>query len=478
MKNSKILAILFCLFTIFSCKVDDLNVSDKQISEVPSTTLFTNGQRNLVDQMVTQSIFDNHLKFYAQYWAGTGFIGPETNFQDLKSFPQNYWNTLYRDVLSDLNEAARLIPEEEVFGFTEIDKQNRLAIIEILKVYTFHVLVDLFGDVPYSEALSLDDNILNPAYDDDQSIYTNIINQLNTAISNLNTSGKSFGDSDLIYQGDVSKWAKFANSLKLRLALRIADVDSNQAGTLATEAVNSGVFTANADNASLEYETTTPNTNPIWETLVNSGREDYVVAEAIVDIMQPINDPRQSGYFDNNLTPYVGGILGNLNVFDNFTHIGTAFHQPDLEGLLFDYAEVEFLLAEAAERSLVGSPADAENHYNNAITASITYWGGSSGDATTYLGQASVAYTTATGNYRQKIGTQQWIAFYNRGFEGWSSYRRLGFPNLNDSSEGNPVPRRIKYPIREYNTNGTNVTNAASNIGGDELSTKIFWDVN
>ncbi|WP_024773111.1 SusD/RagB family nutrient-binding outer membrane lipoprotein, partial [Aquimarina macrocephali] len=291
MKNSKILAILFCLFTIFSCKVDDLNVSDKQISEVPSTTLFTNGQRNLVDQMVTQSIFDNHLKFYAQYWAGTGFIGPETNFQDLKSFPQNYWNTLYRDVLSDLNEAARLIPEEEVFGLTEIDKQNRLAIIEILKVYTFHVLVDLFGDVPYSEALSLDDNILNPAYDDDQSIYTNIINQLNTAISNLNTSGKSFGDSDLIYQGDVSKWAKFANSLKLRLALRIADVDSNQAGTLATEAVNSGVFTANADNASLVYETTTPNTNPIWETLVNSGREDYVVAEAIVDIMQPINDP-------------------------------------------------------------------------------------------------------------------------------------------------------------------------------------------
>ncbi|WP_035094048.1 SusD/RagB family nutrient-binding outer membrane lipoprotein, partial [Aquimarina macrocephali] len=114
-----------------------------------------------------------------------------------------------------------------------------------------------------------------------------------------------------------------------------------------------------------------------------------------------------------------------------------------------DYAEVEFLLAEAAERSLVGSPADAENHYNNAITASITYWGGSSGDATTYLGQASVAYTTATGNYRQKIGTQQWIAFYNRGFEGWSSYRRLGFPNLNDSSEGNPIPRRIKYPIRE-----------------------------
>lgn len=477
MKNQTFI-ILLSLCVLFSCKVDDLNVSSKLISEVPSSSLFSNGQRNLFDQMVDPNTFRNHLKLYAQYWAGTTFIGPETNFEDLGSFPERYWDALYANVLNDLEGAAKLIPEEEVFGETPAVKQNKLAIIQIMKVYTFHVLVDIFGDVPYSETLALDSDLLNPKYDDDEEIYNDLISKLNEAINNLNLGAASFGEADLVYGGDVSKWAKFANSLKLRMALRISDVSPTQAATMATEAVNGGVFTSNDDNASITYESTTPNTNPMWVDLVQSGRNDYITSEIVVNTLESLNDPRRSVFFEDNVTPYVGGIFGDLNQFTDFTHIGTVFFQPDLEGLIFDYAEVEFLLAEAAERSLAGTPADAELHYNNAITASIEYWGGSSAEAATYLSQTNVAYSTATGDFKQKIGIQKWIALFNRGFEGWTEYRRLDWPALPDSFNGNPVPRRITYPTREYNTNGTNVSNAASNIGGDQLSSTIFWDIN
>ena len=235
----------------------------------------------------------------------------------------------------------------------------------------------------------------------------------------------------------------------------------------------------------MTYLTATPNTNPLYVDLVASGRSDFVPTSTLIDYMNSQNDPRRARYFDDNMddpsTPgieYIGGENGVENSFPNLTHITSTIQAPDYPGAILDYSEAEFLLAEAAERSLYGSPASAEGHYNAAITASILDWGGNAAEALTYLARPDVAYTTAPGTWRQKIGIQSWVALYNIGFEGWTSWRRLDFPLLvapPDAVSGIPV--RFTYPIIEQTLNATSYQNASAAIGGDAVETKLFWDI-
>jgi hypothetical protein len=157
--------------------------------------------------------------------------------------------------------------------------------------------------------------------------------------------------------------------------------------------------------------------------------------------------------------------------------------------LLLDYSEVEFLLAEAVERGFItGSAAE---HYNKAVTASIEYWtqqdprssvsSTGAARAAAYLAQPKVAYATADGNWKQKIGFQKWLALYNRGWEAWVEWRRLDFPKLSPPSGGNvpaglAIPVRMIYPIIEQTLNGANRSAAAEAIGGDLATTKLWWD--
>jgi hypothetical protein len=145
--------------------------------------------------------------------------------------------------------------------------------------------------------------------------------------------------------------------------------------------------------------------------------------------------------------------------------------------VLMDYAEVEFLLAEAVERGMNVGGTAAE-HYNNAVTASITYWGGSEADATAYLAQPEVSYATAPGPWERKIGTQEWIALYLRSFDAWVVWRRLDYPQLQaPPSAITAIPVRYTYPSNEQNLNEENYAQASADIGGDDVTTNLFWDV-
>jgi hypothetical protein len=146
-----------------------------------------------------------------------------------------------------------------------------------------------------------------------------------------------------------------------------------------------------------------------------------------------------------------------------------------------DYSEVEFLLAEAVERGY-NVQGSAEEHYNNAVASSINYWGGTADDVTSYLGQPDVNYSSAAGDWRQKIGNQKWIALYNRGYDAWLSWRRLDAPDLLppdvEGASSLVIPKRVIYPINEQTLNGTNRTAAGQAIGGDDGATYLWWDVN
>jgi hypothetical protein len=316
---------------------------------------------------------------------------------------------------------------------------------------------------------------LVPAYDNDADIYADLFDRIDAALATLNAGGSSFGGADLIYNGDVSNWKKFANTLKLRMAVRIADVDATTAAAKANEAITAGVINSASANAAFPFETNPVNANPMWVSLVQSGRDDFVVANTFVDVIAPLNDPRASVFMDDNKVPYIGGPYGANNTYGNYTHIGDDFHVETLPGILATYDETEFLIAEAIARGLVSG--DAEAHYNNAVTASIAYWTGSSSSAAAYLAQPTVKYNAA--NWKESIGVQKWISLFGRGFEAWASWRNLDYPAMNrpgDFGADTPVPRRYIYPNTESAINTTNYEAASAAMGGDLLESRVFWD--
>ncbi|WP_459209510.1 SusD/RagB family nutrient-binding outer membrane lipoprotein [Aquimarina rhabdastrellae] len=474
---------IFTIILSVSCSsdIEELNVNVKDPAVVPGDALFTSAQKALVDQMVSTNVNINIYRLIMQQWTQTTYTD-ESNYDLVtRTIPQEHWDVMYRDVLIDLKDAYRIIEETPLLTTEDPDvKTNKLAIIEVLNVYTFAVLVDTFGNVPYSEALDID-NLL-PVYDDGLTIYQDLITRLNNAINSIEISKGSFDvPQDNMYQGDTFKWFKFANSLKLRLGITLADIASET--TLASTTIESAapnVFDSNADNAALNYLSSTPNTNPLYVDLVLSGRKDFIPASTIVDQMNTFNDPRRQFYF----TPlsdgtYQGGTPGASNSYSNYSHISELIaNDPTFEGTLMDYAEVSFLLAEASERGFnVGGTA--ETYYNQAITASILYWGGSATDASNYLAQPEVAYSTANGDWKEKIGIQKWIGLYNRGFAAWNSWKLLDYPVL--EAPADPVsetPVRFTFPIVEQTLNGDSYNAASTAIGGDAVTTKLFWDLN
>jgi hypothetical protein len=384
------------------------------------------------------------------------------------------WQSLYRDVLSDLKESKRLVTENT--ATIESVKNNQLAQIEIIEVYAWSVLLNTFGDVPYTQALDPENSL--PVYDDAQATYNAILVRLNNALSLINPTASGYAGGDLLYDGDMGKWVKFGNSLKLKLAMVIADVDAAQAKSL-VEAAAPNVFTSNDDNAVLSYLSSQPNNNPVSNSVTGlySTREDYVAANTLVDAMNELNDPRRKQFFTQVGGEYVGGIYGYTNNYPDFSTVSDKVAAPDNKGLLLDYSEVRFLLAEALERGFaVGGTA--VDHYNAAITASIEYWGGTSAEASVYLGQPSVAYASAAGDWKAKIGNQKWIALYNRGYDAWLEWRRLDAPNLLPPVAGLVVPQRMIYPVNEATLNGANKNAASSAIGGDSSDTPLWWNGN
>lgn len=481
------LAILFILTMAGCVNEPDTYYQNKDVLyDVPAGTLLTDAQKELADQMTTASVNLSAWRFFTQYWTETQYTTESRYRIKTRKIGDNLWNNLFRDVLGNLNSAKDAVNKEVKPSATaqadwNSQQQNKIAIIDIQMVYAYQVLVDTFGDIPYTESLT-PSNVL-PHYDDDATIYPKLISRLNDDIAMLNTTGSSFETGDYINNGDVPSWMLFANSLKVKLGINIADVNSALAQTTIESAVAGGVITSNSDNTTFMYTASAPNYNPIYADLVVSGRNDFVPAAPFVNALNALNDPRRPAYF----TPlssgnYVGGVYAATNAYANFSHVATALKAANAPGILFDAAEVNFYLAEAAARGYnVGG--SAETFYNTAIQASFDFYG--VGSAAAYLLDPAVAYTSpgSGATWQQKIGQQEWIALYNRPFEAWNAWRRLDYPvlvapaNAYSEAEGE-IPKRYTYPIIEQTVNGENYQAASAAIGGDKLKTHVFWDIN
>lgn len=468
-------------FMFLSCdeNLSEYNVDPKNPVAVNAAVLFTSGEYNLVNQLVNIDYNHNVDRLWANYLTQTTYIQESSYDAANRDIGGSIWDNIYTETLQELSKSKEILRAEEVVTADEIaERDNKLAMVTVLEVFAWQYLVDNFGPVPFDEALNIEN--VTPAYTDGSDIYFAIADSLQSAIASFDAGVPGFdAGADLLYGGDIAKWQKFANSLLLKLGMRIADVNPTTAEEWVTDAVAGGVFESNDDNASLQFIENQPYTNPIYDYFVVDNRNtDFVATQFFLDMLQALDDPRIDPYFDENIeSGYVGGEYGAAgNAYAELTHVDPMLVEPTYPGTIMDYASVEFFLAEAVERDFIAG--DAEEHYNKAIRASFEYWGLTMDQADAYLAQPSVDYTTVAGDWREKIGIQKYIASYNQGYEAWTEARRLDFPELLTAASNNvPNPNRMIYPVNEKLINSSNYNEASSELGGDNTSSSIFWDV-
>lgn len=386
------------------------------------------------------------------------------------------------------------------------------AVALILKSYIVSVLTDEFGDVPYTEAfLGADATapILSPIYDTQQSVYAAMIANLEEANTLLSGECPDI-TGDILYNGDLTKWRKFANSLRMRLLMRQSDrVDPTAALTaIATDPDTYPIFASNSDNAALAYLGSAPNNNPINEN--RKTRDDHRVSNTIIDIMWTNNPsmdyrimvyaelPADGGWWvglPNGMTSTdAANYLGNG--ISATSKIGSYFSAATAPGMLMSFAEVRFLLAEGAQRGFITGGSTAQEYYESAVKASYYQYSteilakgkkysASLGISTTWTIDDYVAdYLLKYGkwdeaNALEQIYTEKWLAMFDQGIQSAFEWRRTGYPVLIPAIAGQnngKIPVRAYYPSDEAARNPTNLATAVTNQGKDDMNTRVWWD--
>lgn len=409
----------------------------------------------------------------------------------------------------DWNAIPYETPFLDIYGnYFEIEKYTSgsghyYAIATLVKAAAMMRVADCYGPIPYSK---VQDGKMYVAYDSNEDVYANIISDLRSAAGVLytyaseNSSKRPLGSQDALYAGDYMKWAKFANSLIMRAAMRMG---SKEEFLLAYESPY-GYIETNADNAMMDPKA---QRNPY--DLASESWGDIRVNSSIVDYMNGYSDPRRSRYFSQVGGNYVGMRSGKAE-FDK-SEVTPKFSMTNFEETsklpVFVAAESSFLLAEAVLRGWISG--DAKTFYENGIRLSMEQWGVTAGidtyiaDATsvpashtadpagfpdyTRLTKVKIAWDASAdfeGNLEQVI-TQKWIANYPMGIEAWSEWRRTGYPELApviDNRSGNVITddkrgmRRLRYSFNEQSLNKENYANALQLLGGaDNEATDLFW---
>lgn len=428
------------------------------------------------------------------------------------------WGSSAVQQLADINIATNLLPGDKYIDFIDYSyavfdeyylneakdvvdyvirtaedpaQVNYNAIGRIVRVMSFQKVTDLYGDIPYSEAgLGFIDNNWFPAYDRQQDIYADMLSELETAAGQLTTSAPGPGSQDIIYNGDLAKWKKLSYSMMLRLGLRMVKADPAASELWVKKAIAGGVMTNLNDLAKIEQED-----GGVINPIGYSFQVDKFMrmSDTFIDWMKDNNDPRlgilsfvESGGphkgLPNGLDPTAFTALGPVDGdLLTYSQVNNALVELDSPSMLITYAEVEFMLAEAAVRGWY--TGDAETHYKNGVRAAMENW--------IYYGVTPPtaseisAYITANpfiaANGLEMIGEQYWAATFLNPLEAFANWRRVEYPvltpiNYPGNATGGTIPRRMKYPLKELTVNPVNVNAAISNQGPNTYTTRIWWD--
>src|SRR6266576_30910 len=475
----KILSVFAALIGITACgDLTSINQNPNGPEDVPPPSILPSVIQTLannVDGVTSLNIRGGGL--WVQYYSQIQYRDEDKFI--VRSGTTGGWG-MYSSVVED---AQRMIVKGEASNVP-----NWSAVGRILKSYAFSVMTDAMGDLPYSQALK-GDTVLHPVYDTQQSIYDSLFANLALANSEFDFAGSATGfpNGDLMYGGSLGNWRKFANSLRLRLAMHLSNANATKAASEAAAAVAAagGLFTSNADNAELMYLAGAPNQNPIYGDAHVGNRDEYGLSRSFVDTLNSWADPRLPVYaqIPPAGTPYRGlanGLLDGekidtLDALKYISRIGALWREtPDAPLVLLGYSEVLFLKAEAAERGWIpGGSAAAATYYHDGIVASFAQYG-LLADTAAYLGQAKVGYDGAgatQAGHLQQIAFQKWLALFMQGPEAWTEVRRTGVPTIVPGchaampSGARSNPERLPYDDNEGVLNKANLDAAVAAQG-------------
>lgn len=514
MKKIIIYSVGLLLLTSCTKDFDDKNSDPNVLTEVGTREMpfmFAKAQSSAaLDRSFYQTVQNLGADLYAQYFALTS-----TSFQTDRYVFNPDWQTRFYTVVY-VNTAPQL---KFIIDNAEPGSGEQ-ALANVWWVYTFHRLTDHFGPIPYTDALA---SVQSVAYDAQEVIYDDFFKRLTQAVDDLKAlgSGESvFQGYELMYNGNVDNWIRFANTLRLRLAVRISKIDPTRAKQEAEAAIQSGVFTENGQNASLVKVLEGNDTNGLSQV---AAWNEFAMSSTIASYLKGYEDPRLGVFFQPDVTnrqysSLRNGLsataLGNgRNTAAQNSNVGTewvtwnanaASWTPNLERRLtvMNAAEAWFLRAEGALNGW-DMGGTAQELYTEGVRTSLSQWGAGSSAIEAYINTDAVPIAPGDANnspavantpvrwaasepiQREQIGTQKWLAIFPDGMEAWAEFRRTGYPVMypvvqsdNSSLPSGTFVNRLPYPVSEDIANKEALERGKALLGGpDNGATRLWWDV-
>lgn len=490
----KIIGLLTISSLLFmSCETVDFgdeNLSPNAVSKANTGALITSAMRSMPGVLTNASAGI----LYAQHIS-------EITYNDDSCYETIQWNFdgFYTGPLMNLQTVIDLNTTDPGNYTSSGSAGMQMGVAHLLQVWFYHHMTDRWGAIPYSEALKGVDN-LKPKFDSQQAVYTGMMAQIDAALGMLDGGGLS---GDFMFNGDATQWKRFGNTMKMVMALRMADVDPSTAAAKFVEAHNGGVLAGNAHNVHYPFTAADDNDSP-WQDRFQT-RDDFASSDTMVEALIAKNDPRLHAYAAPVVTAG-GGAGGSAKVAVKYTTVDgkiyggmpygvltpgilqawvsylphQVIYKSDATqgGMIYSYAQVCFSYAEAASRGWIpASAGSAQAWYELGIAASHAQWGVSAADATAYLA-AAPAFSMANMAY------EKWVALYLQGYEAWAEWRRLDAPALTPATDilnGTAIPVRHGYGARTASANKANHDAAVTAMGkspGDFLQDKrVWWDI-
>jgi hypothetical protein len=485
-------AVILTIIGLAGCNQSlvDMNTDPLRLSQLPDEYLFTTAVRMTIGDGGYIVTYD--MRFGCQY-AHIYVTNSENRAADA------YKDFHTQDIYKEMFAQAYIGPLryiEKVLGMTsegETKNPVRNAIAGIVAAVEYARVTDCFGDVPYSEGAKGMENILYPKYDKQDVIYHDLMDQLKNSLEILKTADPSqaYPGADPVYDNDLNKWMRFANSFRLRLAMRARFADPANSAAVIAECMAEPFLENNEGNFGLKYqESENPELYNPWYDI--RKHQNWKMSDKFVEWLKSTNDPRLSIFVDTTKTGEYKGFINGLNdqeqskyQWDNYSNPKPALYAKDMPQNVMCASEVWFLRAEAALFNL--GPGDANLLYQEGIRKNMLQWNVPLAVITAFLTTEPEATLNGTDeNKFSQIATQMWIAFTPNFVEAWSNIRRTGYPVIPQRTDPNIyslgvtngiLPTRFKYSSSEYRTNRVNLDAAIEQQGPDLIDTPVWWDV-
>lgn len=484
-------SVLSLLLITWACEdsLVKMNENPHAVTKIDDKFLFTTAVKSTIEQ--NPMMFDLRMgSQYSHMYVSPGLGRQGDRYEDYNEAVYNStMNNQFTGPIKYVNEIILLNLDE---GGNQLNK-IKIALANILGVCNFAKITDLYGAIPYTEGGWGRKNILYPAYDSQEFIYHDMMDKLKNSINVLKSANpaEAYPGFDPLYKNDLDKWVRFANSLRLRLAMRARLVDPSNSAQVISECLSEPLIDSNGQNAQLEHDGgVVEELNNPWYNLYIS-REKWKMGELFVEQLKSTNDPRLSIFVEANPDGNYYGLKNGLtdldhgNAFNNnkYCYPAETLYAKDMPSYFLCADEVAFLKAEAALFGL--GQGDANAFYRDGIQKAMEKWGVPQVQITNFI--ANEAEATLKGSNEEKfeqIATQAWIALIPNFAEIFSRMRRTGYPTIEqrgkDMAQGVTngfFPKRLLYGTDELSSNGKNVAKAIAQQGPNKITTAIWWDV-